>query len=185
MGLPSVASLTLMAQTEAVASYGWQQLPRGYEIRPVQENDAPALAELYLAGYSSEIVQDLAAAREEMQRTFAGEYGPLVAELCPLVITSGRLVVTNGYVVATVMTVAQAPWPDTPAGLFVIEVITHPQHRRRGLAQAGLRWVAARAQKQGFGTVALRVEAENSAALALYRKLGFRDWLPGDQGERP
>jgi ribosomal protein S18 acetylase RimI-like enzyme len=144
----------------------------------VQENDAPALAELYLAAYSSEIVQDLPAAREEMRRTFGGEYGSLVAELSPLITTTGQ-------VVATVLTVAQAPWPDTPAGLFVIEVISHPQHRRRGLAKAAVGWVATRAQEQGFGTLALRVEDENSAALALYRKLGFRDWLSGDQGQRP
>lgn len=172
-----MGSLTLIARTEAVALDGWE-LPSGYEIRPVQENDALALAELYLAAYPSEIVQDLAAAREEMRRTFGGEYGSLVAELSPLITTTGQ-------VVATVMTVAQAPWPDTPAGLFVIEVITHPHHRRRGLARAGLGWLAARAQEQGFGTLALRVQAENSSAMALYRTLGFRDWSPGSEGERP
>jgi GNAT superfamily N-acetyltransferase len=172
-----MASLTLMAQTETVALHGWR-LPKGYEIRPVQENDAPALAELYLAAYSREIVQDLAAAREEMQRTFAGEYGPLVAALSPVITSTGQ-------VVSTVLTVAQAPWPDTPAGLFVIEVITHPGHRRRGLARAGLGWVGSKAQEQCFGTLALRVEAGNAAALALYRTCGFHDWLPKAEGERP
>jgi ribosomal protein S18 acetylase RimI-like enzyme len=177
VGLLSVVSRTLIAQTGAVAFYG-RQLPWGYEVRSLQKDDAPALAELYLAAYPSEIVRDLAAAREEMQRTFEGEYGPLVAGLSPAITTTGRLV-------ATVMTVAQAPWPDTPAGLFVIEVITDPAHRRQGLAKAGLGWVATRAQKHGFGTLALRVDAENSAALALYRKLGFRDWFPGAEDERP
>ena len=170
-------SLTLLAQTEAVSRGGWQ-LPQGYEIRPVQEDDAPALAGLYLAAYSREIVQDLAAAEEEMRQTFAGEYGPLVAGLSPVVRSRGRLV-------ATVLTVAQAPWSDAPAGLFLIEVITHPCHRRQGLARAGLGWVAARAQAQGSGTLALRVEAGNSAAMALYRACGFRDWLPEAEGARP
>ncbi|MEJ2732684.1 MAG: GNAT family N-acetyltransferase [Anaerolineae bacterium] len=170
-------SLTLLAQTEAVSRGGWQ-LPQGYEIRPVQEDDAPALAGLYLAAYSREIVQDLAAAEEEMQQTFAGEYGLLVAGLSPVVSTMGG-------VVATVLTVAQAPWPETPSGLFLIEVITHPRHRRRGLARAALGWVATRARVQGSGTLALRVESGNSGALALYRALGFRDWLPGTEGERP
>jgi ribosomal protein S18 acetylase RimI-like enzyme len=162
--------LTLIAEIEAVAIQGWQ-LPMDYEIRPLQENDLPELAELYLAAYSREIVEDLAAAKEEMRRTFAGEYGQLVADF-------SSVAVTRGMVVGTVMTIAQAPWPDTPAGLFVIEVITHPNHRRRGLAKAGLGWVATKAQKQGFGTLALRVESENSGAVALYRELGFRDWLP-------
>jgi ribosomal protein S18 acetylase RimI-like enzyme len=177
VGPSSMASLTLMAQTGAVARGGWQ-LPSGYEIRPVQEGDAPSLAELYLAAYSREIVQDLVAAEEEMRQTFAGEYGPLVTGLSPVVTKMGE-------VVATVLTVAQAPWPDTPAGLFVIEVITHPRHRRRGLARAGLRWVAARAQAQGSGALALRVEAGNSGALALYRAYGFRDWFPGAKSARP
>ena len=88
-----MGSLTLMAQTEALVHCGWQ-LPRGYEIRPVQENDAPALAELYLAAYPREIVQDLAAAEEEMRRTFGGEYGSLVAELSPLITTTGQVVAT-------------------------------------------------------------------------------------------
>jgi ribosomal protein S18 acetylase RimI-like enzyme len=177
VGLPSMASLTLVAQTETLVLHGWQ-LPQGYDIRPVEENDAPALADLYLAAYSREIIQDLAAAEEEMRQTFSGEYGPLLAELSPVVTATGQ-------VAATILTVARAPWPDTPAGLFLIEVITHPHHRRRGLARAGLRWVATRAQAQGFGTLALRVEAGNSGALALYRALGFRDWLPEAEGERP
>jgi len=172
-----MASLTLVAQTEAVARCRWQ-LPQGYEIRPVGEDDAPDLAELYLVSYSREIVQDLAAAEEEMRRTFAGEYGPLVTGLSPVVTAMGEIV-------STVLTVAQAPWPDTPGGLFLIEVITHPHCRRRGLARAGLQWVASRAQAQGFGTLALRVEARNSAALALYRAYGFRDWSPGAKGESP
>jgi ribosomal protein S18 acetylase RimI-like enzyme len=179
-----MGSLTLIARTEAVA-LGGQQLPPGYEIRPVQENDAPALAELYLTAYSREIVQDLPAAREEMRRTFGGEYGSLVAELSPVLVTTRPAATTTARIMATVMTVAQAPWPDTPAGLFVIEVITHPHHRQRGLAKAGLGWVATQAQKQRFGTLALRVEAENSAALALYRTLGFGDWLPGEQDGWP
>jgi ribosomal protein S18 acetylase RimI-like enzyme len=162
--------LTLIADIEAVAIHG-QQLAMGYEIRPLQENDLPELAELYLAAYPREIVKDLAAAKDEMQRTFVGEYGQLVAQFSPVA-------VTRGMVVGTVLTVAQAPWPDTPEGLFVIEVITHPHHRRRGLAKAGVWWAATRAQKQGFSTLALRVESENSGAVALYRELGFREWLP-------
>ena len=162
--------LTLITDIKAVAIHGWQ-LPRGYEIRPLQDVDLPELAELYLRAYSREIVEDLEAAKEEMRRTFAGKYGQLVAEFSPVA-------VTKRVVVGTVLTVAQAPWPDTPGGPFVIEVITHPDHRRRGLAKAGVGWVATEAQKQGFGTLALRVESENSGAVALYRKLGFRDWLP-------
>ncbi len=172
-----MASLTLVAQTEAVALHGWQ-VSQGYDIRAVEENDAPALAGLYLAAYSRQIVPDLAAAEEEMRQTFAGEYGPLVTGLSPVLTTMNEIV-------STVLTVAQAPWPDTPAGLFLIEVITHPHHRRRGLARAGLGWVATRAQTQGFGTLALRVEARNSAALALYRACGFRDWSPAAKGESP
>ena len=162
--------LTVITEIETIAIHRWQ-LPTSYEIRSLQKSDLLKLAELYLAAYPHEIVENFAAAKDEMQRVFAGEYGQLVDELSPVM-------VTRGLVVGTVMTVAQAPWSDTPAGLFVIEVCIHPHHRKRGLAKAGLGWVATKAQKQGFCTLALRVESENSGAMELCQELGFREWLP-------
>ena len=115
------------------------------------------------------MVEEQALAVEEMKMTFAGEFGELLEELSPAVIVGSQIV-------SAIMTVAQAPWPDTPKGLFVIEVFTHPDHRRCGLARFGLVQAASQAQKLSYETMGLRVQSENAAAYALYQGLGFEIW---------
>lgn len=162
--------LTLIAKVESITSHQLC-LPSGYTIERMRESNSQALAELYLASYPSSIVEDMDAALQEIRETFAHEFGHLRTDLSPVVIK-------DNTIVATVMTVDEAPWPDTPPGLFLIEVITHPRHQRCGLAQSNLVWVAMQAQNQGHNTLALRVESDNGSAMALYRKLGFREWVP-------
>lgn len=147
------------------------QLPAGYELRPLCHDDAFELASVYLVSYARQIVPDVAAAREEMELMFAGEYGALDAALSPVVVMGCEMVGAG-------MTTARTPWPDTPAGPFVIEVFIHPQHRRLGLACAALEWVLAGAQRQGAATMALGVAHENVGAMALYSQLGFRERTP-------
>lgn len=49
----------------------------------------------------------------------------------------------------------------------------HPDFRRRGLAEAMLRWSLAWFREQGMRRGRLTVHTDNTAAIALYRKLGF------------
>jgi len=55
----------------------------------------------------------------------------------------------------------------------------HPEFRRRGLGEAILRWTLAWFREQGMRRAKLIVRADNAAAIALYRKLGF---APGRRG---
>lgn len=160
--------LTMIGDTAAVASCH-APLAAGYTLRPVDQNDSDQLAELFFSIYSGSVVEELALAVEEIRMTFAGDFGELLVDLSPVALYNGRIV-------SAVMTVKQAPWENTPDGLFVIEVFTDPQHRRKGLARAGLTRMAADATAQGFKTVGLRVECENDSAMALYRSLGFTKW---------
>ena len=52
-------------------------------------------------------------------------------------------------------------------------VATAPDWRRRGLARAVISAILASAAKQGAERACLQVQADNAAALSLYRSLGF------------
>jgi ribosomal-protein-alanine N-acetyltransferase len=54
--------------------------------------------------------------------------------------------------------------------LDIISVATHPDFRRRGLAEKLLRWACAQGNVQ---RAFLEVSTANESAIALYRKLGF------------
>ncbi len=54
-------------------------------------------------------------------------------------------------------------------------VVTDPQRRRQGYAQRLITTLASWAQKQGAVAACLEVEAANTAAVALYHRLGFRE----------
>jgi len=60
-----------------------------------------------------------------------------------------------------------------PAGWLVQGVYTWPEHRRRGLAAAGMTAIAREAFENGADHVQLAVVDGNPAALALYDRLGF------------
>lgn len=55
----------------------------------------------------------------------------------------------------------------------VNNIAVHPDYRRRGLGEALLRHVIAKAKEQGVNFISLEVRRSNLAAQSLYRKLGF------------
>jgi len=166
--------LTLLAAVEDIIAHDYS-LPTRYSLRAVHQTDEPALAELYYHVYAPEIIQSRDEARNELRLTFEGAYGQLLPELSPVALW-------NDALVGSVLTVAQAPWADTPQGLFIIEVMTHADHRRRGIARASLVWAAKRASLSGHKTIGLRVESENTAAVNLYSSLGFQIWAQASGG---
>ena len=60
------------------------------------------------------------------------------------------------------------------AGAHVLNVATHPAHRRRGLARRLLRHVDDVARAEGCRYITLEVRRSNHGAIRLYRKYGFR-----------
>lgn len=58
--------------------------------------------------------------------------------------------------------------------LEIIDLATHAELRRRGVASALLRNLIERSRELGLGALLLEVRSQNSAALALYRKHGFQ-----------
>jgi ribosomal protein S18 acetylase RimI-like enzyme len=80
---------------------------------------------------------------------------------------TGRVVALFGYLLG----------PDRTGEIPVMGV--HPDFRRRGVGEAILRWTLAWFREQGMRRARLIVRADNAAAIALYRKLGF---VPGRRG---
>jgi ribosomal-protein-alanine N-acetyltransferase len=57
--------------------------------------------------------------------------------------------------------------------LHVLNLVTHPEHRRRGLARALMNELLAHARAHGARRLLLEVRRSNHPAIALYRSLSF------------
>jgi len=58
-------------------------------------------------------------------------------------------------------------------GLY--DIVTAPSHRRRGYATRVCAYLLAAASERGARCAYLQVDAQNTAARSLYRRLGFVD----------
>lgn len=74
---------------------------------------------------------------------------------------------------------------DAPDVGYVTDVAVHPEWQRRGLGEATMRWALAWFRSQGLKRAALKVNTDNAAAIALYRKLGFTPNQIGLDYRRP
>ena len=61
----------------------------------------------------------------------------------------------------------------------MMNVAVHPEHRRKGIAEALVKALVADLKDMGSHALTLEVRASNESAIALYRKLGF-----GEVGRR-
>ena len=59
--------------------------------------------------------------------------------------------------------------------VHILNIATHPDHLRRGVATALLRKAAAEGRRQGLREITLEVRRSNLAALAFYRRHGFAE----------
>ena len=97
-------------------------------------------------------------------------YATLFSSTCPIAITDDDTVV--GAVIAFQS-------QDDPAEVYVQDVMTHPQHRRRGIVRTLLQNVRSQAEARGCRRLYLTSEPDNRAAHASWTALGFVN-VPGD-----
>ena len=57
----------------------------------------------------------------------------------------------------------------------IMNVAVHPDHRRRGVAEALIRALMERLRQNKCESLTLEVRASNAGAIALYEKLGFTE----------
>jgi GNAT superfamily N-acetyltransferase len=69
---------------------------------------------------------------------------------------------------------------DVPEDVYIQDVVTHPAHRRKGVATVLVETVRKRAAGWGCARLYLTSEPGNQAAAAAWASLGFTN-LPGDR----
>ncbi|MGA7206192.1 MAG: GNAT family N-acetyltransferase [Specibacter sp.] len=146
--------------------------------RTVTESDLPRLGELYFTAYEPGVAGDsLQAAMEDMRASMQGKYGHFLPGASHVALDE------DGKIVAAVLVVERAIGDDTPETPFIIELFTDRGHRRQGLAEDLVLATMDTLFNDGQQDVALRVEASNSAALALYLSLDFHRWSPEENDD--
>lgn len=140
--------------------------------RPVTPEDADGLARLFFASYEDGSVTSQAHALEILHGLFAGEYGKVLTEASPVVTDD------SGRIVAAALVLESRVGEEVPPGPYIFELFTAAARRREGFAEQLLRVAIDQLHRQGYETVALQINEDNSAALALYLTLDFNRWLP-------
>lgn len=138
------------------------------ELRPIQLSDRDALADAYLAAYPPGVAATtLSDAQQEMDDTFAGEFGTLRPDLT-------RVAVLQGRPVGAILVVGKSIWDPQLRGPFIIDLFVHPDVKGMGVGRALLDEAVHACAMAGDATVSLRIgEGTSPAAHALYARAGF------------
>ena len=90
-------------------------------------------------------------------------YAQLFSSTCPVALVDGTVA---GAVIAMRS-------QDNPDEIYIQDVMTHPDHRRKGVAAALIDVVRERAQRWGCKRIYLTSEPDNAPAYSAWTSLGF------------
>lgn len=96
-------------------------------------------------------------------------YASLFSSTCPVALIDGE-------VAGTIIAFRSQ---DSPGDVYVQDVMTHPDHRRRGIARALVAHLRDRVKERGCDRIYLTSEPDNIAARAAWESLGFQN-VAGD-----
>ena len=161
--------ITLVSQTSKAAK------PITVSTRPAQVEDAEALARLYFASYEDDRFTSQAEAATEMEKILRGEHGEFYTEASPVVVDEhDRIIAASLCLKHRIVTDPK----DLPT---IYELFTAASRRREGLAEQLIRRSIDQMFEDGYEQVTVRIQDDNSAALALYLTLDFNRWYPEDE----
>jgi ribosomal-protein-alanine N-acetyltransferase len=135
--------------------------PDAVTLRPARIDECWALAEM---------------SRELIEAGLGWRYTPMRMARMMGDKDAVTLVATDG---ARVLGFAVMLFAEEHAHLALLCV--RPEHRRLGIARRLHEWLIETARVAGIASVSLELRADNVAALAFYRSLGFGEtlWIPG------
>lgn len=135
-----------------------------YFVRRMREGDLPAVRAIEVASFSNPWSDNTF--RGEIQNTSISS--PMV-----VVRRSGEPTVADNPVVADGQVVAYIVYWQIRDDVQINNVAVRPDHRGLGLGEAMMRYAIAKVRAAGAGFVTLEVRQSNTAAVTLYKKLGF------------
>ncbi len=138
------------------------------ELRAIQTSDRDPLATAYLAAYPPGVAaSNLSDAQQEVDDTFAGEFGTLRHDLT-------RVATLQGRPVGAILVVEKSIWDPELDGPFIIDLFVHPDVQGMGVGQALLDEAVHACAAAGDATLSLRFgDGTSPAAHALYTRAGF------------
>ncbi|WP_026555030.1 GNAT family N-acetyltransferase [Arthrobacter sp. 35W] len=146
--------------------------------RTVEQADTRPIGELYFSAYDPGLAgESLEAAIENMGASLTGKYGKFLPKASHVSLDD------DGHIIAAVLVVEKAVGDDTPDAPFIFELFTDREFRRRGLAEDLVLSAMDSLFNAGYEEVALSVDSNNAAAIALYLSLDFHRWSPEWSGE--
>ncbi len=136
--------------------------------------DLPAVADLIELCFSQTIDHDGRNYLDEMRRSAQDSnflrWAPRVVDTISLPL-SGFVWEEDGRIVGNVSLI---PYPNKGKKVFLIaNIATHPDYRRRGIAQTLTQMAMERARSRNADALWLHVRNDNEGAIHLYKSLGF------------
>jgi ribosomal protein S18 acetylase RimI-like enzyme len=133
------------------ASVTVRSLPPGLHLRAMRPEDIPAVSELDTAAFDLLWQNSLNTLR----------YAYPQAAFATVVEARSGLV---GYQIST----------QNPFGVHLARLAVHPDVQSQGIGSALIADLLQRTQAQGFTRISVNTQSDNTASLALYEKLGFK-----------
>lgn len=158
--------ITLVSQTSKATK------PITVSTRPAQVEDAEGLARLYFASYEGDRFSSQAEAATEMEKILRGEHGEFYTDASPVVVDE------HDRVIAASLCLKHSPAREPKDLPTIYELFTAASRRREGLAEQLIRRSLDQMFEDGYKQVTVRIQDNNSAALALYLTLDFNRWYP-------
>lgn len=143
--------------------------PAARPPRAIKSGDLPTLTDLYLHAYSHGVAHPgPGKPADTISAIFEGAHGAPIPQASLLTANA------EGRITAAIVTTDRALGNDGPRTAFIAELFTDPDHRRQGLAEDLLSYAMQALHGLGHRTLAVTVDSNNAAALALYLSRDFR-----------